>query len=468
MRIKSDKNANSIVLFNALSSLLLQGISFFTAPIISRMLDTSNYGIVAIYITWITVISTAFGLQTQSTIAVSRKDFQGVEQDRYQSSILTLSACSYILLSLCIVLFSNSFSHLLGLQQTIVLVMIVHGFGSMCISFINIKLTYEFKARWNFYLTLCLSVLSLSLSIILIQLFNPEDNYWGRIIGLALPYTILGLCGFCIILFRGKTFFNFRFWKYCLPLCVPIVFHQLSTIVLNQSDRIMIQKMMTDSDVGVYSLACSFAGVLSSIWVALNNSWVPFYYDYMNKGECDEVRAHAKNYLELFTVLACGFVILCEDVYHVFASTQYWEGTNLVYVFAISFYFTFLYSFPVNYEFYNKQTKLIAIGTTGAAIINIIFNYYFIISFGVVGAAFATAMAHALLFIFHQISATTIYKKTSVYILDTKLFIPYLLGFILVLFLAYCLKDFMFLRWLTAIAIAVFEIIRIYKRKSIF
>ena len=52
---KKVASANSIVSFNILSTLILQGLTFFTAPIISRMLGADNYGIAAVYVTWVSL-----------------------------------------------------------------------------------------------------------------------------------------------------------------------------------------------------------------------------------------------------------------------------------------------------------------------------------------------------------------------------------------------------------------------------
>ena len=60
----------------------------------------------------------------------------------------------------------------------------------------------------------------------------------------------------------------------------------------------------------------------------------------------------------------------------------------------------FLYSFPVNYEFYHKKSIHIAIGTSAAAVMNCILNYVLIPVMGMAGAAVATLIAYVMLWIF--------------------------------------------------------------------
>lgn len=48
------------------------------------------------------------------------------------------------------------------------------------------------------------------------------------------------------------------------------------------------------------------------------------------------------------------------------------ELINIIPVLSFVVYFTFMYQFPVNFEFFHKKTKIIAIGTVGAGLLNII------------------------------------------------------------------------------------------------
>lgn len=467
--MKNKNSINKIVILNIISTLILQGLTFFTSPIISRMLGPSNYGIASVYITWVALFSTVFGLQTQSTIAIAEKDIAEEKQLQYQSSILALSLVAYILFSIVVLLFADEITGFMGFKQSIIYLVLLQGFGQYVVTFVNVKLTYEFKAFHNFILTIIVAFSTLGLSLILISIFPSDINYMGRILGQLIPYTILGL-GLCIYLFiKGRLFYNKNYWKYCIPLCIPIVFHNLSNLVLNQSDRVMIQAMTGSYSAGIYSLAYSFGSVISTVWASLNNSWVPFYYEYSRKNEFDVMRFRAKNYTELFTVLAVGFNLVYTEVYHWFAGKDYWQGTYLISIFTFGFYCMFLYSFPVNYEFFYKKTKIIAIGTITAAICNILLNCVLITQFGIYGAAVATALSYLLQFIFHYIFASKIVcKGDKQYPFHIKMFLPYIVMFISFIVVSVFLESFTFVRWGIGLLIGFVELIRIVMRKSIF
>ena len=87
------KNRNRVSLFNILSTCLLYGISFFTAPLFSRLLGTDGYGAVANYTVWVSVLSVSATLLTYGTLAPALVEYPEEEQKKYQSSVMSLSLC---------------------------------------------------------------------------------------------------------------------------------------------------------------------------------------------------------------------------------------------------------------------------------------------------------------------------------------------------------------------------------------
>lgn len=461
-----DKSRNKVAIFNIASTIVLQGLTFFTGPVFSHMLGTSNYGIASVYLTWVQIASTVFSLQAGGTVALAIVNYRKEEQPRFQSSVLCLSTITYLLFSVVTVAGAFVLSNWFSISIPMVLVGLAHGWGLYVVTFMNSKFTYEFKADKNFILSVTVAVLTVGLSIFLISKLPEETNYWGRLIGQSAVYTLIGLILFLYIFRNGKAVYDKTYWQFTLPIAIPTIFHLLAGIVLNQSDRIMIQWLIDNSAAGIYSLACTFGAVLSSIWSALNNSWVPFYYEYTKLKQTENIKTHARNYIELYTVLTMGFILLAKEVFHFYAKESFWEGTDLIPLFAIGFYFVFLYSFPVNYEFYHKKTKTIAVGTTLAAVCNIVLNYVFISKWGILGAVIATAIAHGLQFGFHFICAKRI--NPGEFPFRIVQFAPGFIFVCLTCVLYWFTRDLWLLRWTLGAALGVYLLFKIIKRREIF
>ncbi|MCR4780294.1 MAG: oligosaccharide flippase family protein [Ruminiclostridium sp.] len=442
--------------------MILQGLAFFTAPIFSRLLGQSNYGIYSVYSTWVSIIAIVLPLQAHSAFAVAKATFPKERQEEYQSSAISLAVTAYVILSVPVFLISLA----LGADSFYITAMLAHGLGSCLIAALQYKFIFEYDAFRNFVLTISVSISGILLSLLLVLISEPQDNYKGRIAGISLTYFIAGIFAYFYIFRKGRRFFSREFWRFTLPITVPTIFHLLANILIAQSDRLMIDGMLGSADAGVYSLAVNFTVVISAIYSALNNAWVPFYYDYTKNDDKESIRIHSRNYLELYTIITCGFMLLSGEVYALFGGEAFASGSIYIPALAAGTFFMFLYSFPVNFEFYHKKTGLIAAVTVSAAVCNIILNYFLIGLYGVMGAVIATIISYILQFSFHYISAKYIIGKDFPYSLTS--FAPWIVCTAVCCAASYLLDGLWLIRWLVGFALGVYCVIRILKRRSIF
>lgn len=462
-------SANQLAFFNILGPIILNGVNFFTVPIFTRLLGAENYGIISLYTTWVQILTIVMGLQTCGTISAARVHIDEKEHDAYYSSILSLSCLVSAGITLLIVLFIRPISAFLQFSHLIVLLIVVQSFGAYVISFASMKFIHHKQAHLNFLVSILVTLLSIGISLLLIMgIDRYEDRYWGRIIGYVIPNAAIGAVLAVLIFAKGKKGYSKEYWRFCLPLCLPLVLHNLSQIVLAQSDKVMLQKLMADNAaVGVYSFVFNFVHIINVIYSALNNTWVPIYYDHMKGGEMDSIRQRSKNYIVLYTVLTMGFIFLAPEVVKLFASEEFWSGTTLIPVMSLSFYMVFLYSFPVNYEFFYKRTSIIALGTCMAAAVNIAANFFMIPAWGIMGASVATMISYIMLFVFHHLMSRFVIKD-AVYHYKMRLFLPGIAAVLVTAVLFYLLLDYWYVRWILGAGLGVYLIRRIYTQRSIF
>ena len=343
----------------------------------------------------------------------------------------------------------------------------VTAFSHYIVNFAQLSFTYEKKAGSNFILSILLSSSSVLISIIFIYKMNDDSRYLGRIYGVVVTYVIIAIIVWMKLFLEKVTGFNKEYLKYGILVGFPIVFHSLSQQILGQSDRVMMQRFgIETAEIGIYSLFYTLSSILSTVLGALNNSWCPFYYDDVSEEKWDVLDKKCKNYIELFTVIFVGFLLLSREVSYLMASESYWKGISVIPILSSAVYFTFMYQFPVNFEFFHKKTKIIAIGTIGAGVINIILNAFMIPTWGMYGAAVATSLSYLFLFFAHYAIVT--HMKEYPYHLKLTIFIPGILGMLSGVILFYLLSPYGFVRWMIGILIGCFELYRMYKRKSIF
>lgn len=459
----NQSGSNQTIILNTLSTTILQGITFLTLPFFTRLLGTSQYGIFSLFNSWVSILICIMGLNIYSSIGAGFYEFKEKYTDFRNSNLLLTTIIGGVQLAL-IVIFSREISNLISLNQILVILIGIAAFGHYIILFSQCAFIYEKKPLNNFVLSIAYSVLSTGLSFILILFVKNENRYLARSFGVAISYMFIALLVW-IYLFREKpTGIKKKYSEFGIRVGTPIIFHALSLNILNQSDRVMMQMYGYDASyIGIYSLFYTFSSVLTVLLSALNNSWCPFYYEYLNNEKWDALKKKVGNYIELFTILSIGFLLLSKEVLFIIADKSYWSGINVLPILVIIVYFTFMYQFPVNFEFFHKKTKIIAIGTIIAGILNIILNSIMIPKWNMYGAAIATGLSYLSLFFVHYFIV-----KHMNYHLKVKDFYPGLVVLSIGCLAFYILSPFWYLRWTIGIILGCYEVNKFFKRKSIF
>ena len=458
------KKSNSVAFFNILSVVLLNGISILTAPLFSRLLGDSGYGVFKIYNIWVSVTAILLTLQTQGTLVNARVEFPAERQRAYQSSVMGLSVLVFGTCSILIGVFIQPVSRLLQLEPMLIGLMLLQAFGIFCVNFLNTRNTYEYRAGKNMAMSLTVSLTTIVLSLLLVLRLPQAIRYYGRITAVAATYGVIGIPVCLMVLLRGKKLYDREFWRFCIVLAIPAVFHNLSDLILGQSDQVMLRHFTDTATVGHYGYAWNFSNILFVLFGALNRTWCPFFFDEMKEGRRDAMLAKTKNFLELFTVLACGFILLAPEVYHVYADRSFWPSTTVIPLFIISYYLNFLCTFPVNYEYYHKQTKVVAAVTIFASLLNVALNYFLIQSMGMVGAALATALSHGVQLLLHHLYCALRLGRGD-YPFPVKLWVLYPAAFGIIVAAVYLTGDLWLPRWGFGAMIGIWELLRIRKRR---
>ena len=464
--VKKELSLSKTTWINVMGLLLVQGVSFFTTPVFSRIMGANNFGIYSTFIAWQNIFVIILPLSVGSTIGLAINEFSEDEYPKYLCSIFTMGVITTLLFSAIIIVMSNYFSNLLWMSKKLLLCLLASTLVAYMFNYSNTRYIYMLQANKNLILSMVFSVLSVGISFIILSKMPSENNYWGRILGLLIAYTIMATIIMPPIYSSGRVLIKLEHIRFCLPLSIPVVFHALSNIVLNESDRIMLRVTCSESMAGIYSLAYGFASIMVIVYDVLNKSWAPFYYKYLKDDDADNLAVHANNYIYLYTFVTVGFLLVYKELFSFYADNTYKGGAVIIPIIIVGIYFMFIYSFAINYEFYIKQTGCMAIITASAAVINVILNYVLIKKFDMMGAAVATLVSYFYEFIAHYVYVKNL--KDGKFPFTRSFYLkPFaILGFGIIIYYIF-LNQFV-LRWSIAGAIALYLVFSIKKRGALF
>ncbi len=456
-----------MAVYNILSTVLVAGINFFTIPIFTRLLSTEGYGIVNVYTAWVQICTVFVGLKADGSVGSARANLPEDEQDSYHLSVLVLGLLSFAVIMALLLAFMPQVVAMLDMEPLLVVAMALQSLGTFIVSFFSMRFIFRKQAQRNLIVSVGVCAATTVVSLLLVSfIFTGKDGYRGRVLGLSLPYLVIGLSLFAWLLFSTHKRISIAYWKFCIALTLPLVFHGLSGIALAQIGRISVQRFEGYSTAGVYSIAVTVASVLNAIYTALNNAFVPFMYDDLagKTGEAVKQR-HFRNYMVLFTLGTCAFALVAPEVLKILSTEEYWGAIALLPMLVVGQYCVFLYSFPVNYEFYRMQTRSIAVGTALAALLNLTLALLLVPRFGMVGAAFSTMVAYLALFAFHFLIARYMLGDRNY---PARAFLSGLLAVLVVCAACYPLDGLPALRWVAGISLLAVAFGRVVKNRTIF
>lgn len=385
------------------ANFFINSISLFSTPIFTRLLTPADYGIVAIYTMWVSIFSLFVGLQVSGSFNNALIDFGEEKFDGYISSVSSISILSFIFILAIFSSIPDYVSKFLGLSKSLIYLMVIHSFATNCI----LQMTSKFQCRQQRYLFIMMSALiaftTIPLSIILVFNMPIETRYLGRIYGTAFPTIVIGVGCLLYSLLKGRKIISRSNWFYCLPISIPLILHGLSGLLLAQSDRYMLSKILSEYEVGIYSFAYTMGSIVSTITMAFNNAWVPWYYQQVRHRKIQNIDRTYKLYRAIIMMLTVGYLLISPEFIKLMGSEEFQQGIDITPIIVLGFFYAFLYLLPVNYEFYHKKTTWISIGTVFAAILNILLNLLLIPLYKGLGAAIATMISYGALFVAHDL-----------------------------------------------------------------
>lgn len=446
MLIKSWLKGNSLLnsaIWYTVGTFILKGVNFFTIPIFTRLLSTEEYGVITIYSTWSAIFAIIVGIGINSTVGSARANLEDDEYKEYLSSTLFLGTISFAVVSVIVLVFRNQVSSIIGFGFNLVIILLFESFFTFVINFVTSVFTFDKNHKAYILSSVMVTIINVSISVLLITSMS-NDKYFGKICGSAISAIVVGLFLYIKIILRGRKLVSIKYWKFCLPIAIPLIFHNLSHLVLNQADKIMLQKMTTEAAVGIYGFTYTIGSLINTIQLAINSAWVPWYYDGLKLGDKEGIKEKSKIYIAVFTTMTILFILGVPEVVKIFSKESYWTGIPLLPIIIIGYYFVFLYTFPANYQFYIKETKFIAMATILSGLVNVIINAILIPLMGMYGAALATLIAYIVLFMIHYCIVKFKYKHRDFPF-------SYYLGGIGVVLLAalifYVFIDYFVIRW---------------------
>lgn len=396
-----------------LATLLNAALPFLLLPVLSYYLSPEEYGLVAMFLLVQNILGPLVSLNSAS--AVSKRYFYDEDKtifQKYVGNSVMLLAIALAILAVIITLLSSFLSSVTNLNLFWLLMTLI---SAACFGLVQLRLVvWQVKNKTKNYALLQVGLVALKLILSLLFVVLLLYGWQGRTYGIVLSHIVIG--GFCFwsLKYQERVILQWdkKLMLHAIQYGGPTIPHSLAGFAIAYTDRLTISNLIGLDSMGLYTVAYQVGSVFNMATNAFNMAFIPWLYDKLKQSASN---AAAKLHVVRVTYIASGILVVAwlvlstalPLVFTLF-SADYSESSVFLSFLLLGFMFNGMYYLFCNYIFYSEKTAVISYITIGSALLNVPLTYYFVDTFGALGAAQATAIVNALTFILTSVVANRI------------------------------------------------------------
>ena len=272
-KFKSMPESVKATLVFAIASFATSGINYLTTPIFTRLLTGAEYGTVSVYNSWYAIVRVLASMTLIFPGILNVGLYEHSDNRwKYLSSMLGVTTVCTAILGVLYAVFPGLFHSLLGLNPSLMILMILSCFALPATTFWTMKQKYEYRYQVTFFVSVGSAVLAQAVAVAAVM--AARDHQFGnldqvRLWSAGIVNMAVGLVLFFYIIRQGRAFVDIPLWKKTLLVAVPLIPHYISGELLSSINQIMIGNMVGKTEAGIYSLAAVLSAIGILLWRAL-------------------------------------------------------------------------------------------------------------------------------------------------------------------------------------------------------
>lgn len=412
--IQQYKNMNIVAkasLWFVFCNIIQQGMSIITTPVFTRILTTDEYGIVTIYSTWLSIMLIFVTLQICYAPLNNAMIKYPKEKNQFISSMQCFLLFSSAVWALIFISLNHQLSNLLSLPRIAVILIIFHVFSSASMSLWVAYQRFEYHYMKLVMVTILYALISTVLGIIMVLLM--KNGWLARILSMIISQGIFGISLCCINLFKGKTFYSTNYWKYSIRFGITLLPNSFCSLILNQADRLVVQKTCGDTAVAQYGLAYSIGTLTNLVKDALSHAFVPWFYKKLDTKEDLQIQKRISSLLTMMLLLISILLLLMPEIVLIMGGKKYEKSLRAIPPIASSVFFMFLSTLVINVQYYYNKLIFSSLCSIVSIAFNLLLNITFVPIFGYVAAGYTTLASYGLVTIAEYFYTLNLLKKNG-------------------------------------------------------
>lgn len=396
-----------------LTNILISLSSLIFIPIITKSFTTAKYGMWAQVNTTIALVPNIANLGLPYTMVrflSAEKDKEKIKDSFYP--MISLTFISTLIICSLFLIFGNAIANALfnGSMQVLYITTAISFFACMNLMLISFFRTFQQMKRYSLFLVLQ-SYIGVFVSIYLTYAgYNIETVVLGLLTGYVAVFIMMA---FLIVKYLGIGIGKWSNLKEQLAFALPTIPSNVSSWVVDSSDKYVIGILIGSVAVGCYSPGYALGSILLmflSPFAVLLPAVLPEHYEKGDMSEVDKYLSYSMKYYLLLTIpAAVGMSVLSKPLLYIITTPEIALGGYMVTPFVcLGAIFMGMYGITNNILILEKNTMILGKLWIIVAISNIVLNLLLVPYLNILGAAIATLICYILAFAVTAIAS----KKT--------------------------------------------------------
>lgn len=387
-----------------LGGIASQALGILLVPIYARQLGVSNYGVLAVVNTTLSLTTMVFTLALPQ--AFFRSFLKEARTDAERESVLAGTwglrlTLSFLFAILFAVLSVPLTSLIFGSQERLPFLLLIGPIvffdtvNLVPLSFLRAERRAGAYAALAFFRAIFGTLLILFFVIVL------DEGVLGVLIGSGISAACATAIGVAILsrTASARPTIDRQLWRYMIAFSLPLVPAAVAGWTLSLSDRYVIGAVQGFQAVGIYAAGYTIGLVMNALVIQpFGLAWGAAYWEFAREANAPRIISRV---MTLFVVVACipalGLSLFGTDAMRLLLSPGFEPGRYVIPFSAFGYLCYGIYSVAATGINIASQTRWLPFIVAAAAIANLVINLVAVPPFGYIAAAYSTLLSYALL-----------------------------------------------------------------------
>lgn len=376
------------------------GLGFFLLPIYTRALSPADYGALELLILFAAIIKLTITLEVTQALGRFFTDSRdGYDRFLYVSSAIWFTLAVYaVFLGVMLAFAEVGAALVLGAAHRVdeFRVGVVYIASAGLFYLVQNHLRWELRPKDYALVSLTMSFTTAFFAIWLAYML--ELGLKGLLVGMLLGCG-LG-AGLGMIRLRGSFGFAFSasHLREMLRFSTPLVFSSVAVWLSLYIDRIMIARLLSLDDLGLYGVGYRVASAAGLLMIGFQGALTPLIYKHYREPEtADAIWRIFRLFVALALTAFATLAVMAPDLVRLLATPEFFGAASVVVFLVPAVFLKSMYIFTPGLMIAKKTAVFAALNIVGACA-NVGLNWLLIPQLGIRGAALATMITALCVF----------------------------------------------------------------------